>query len=104
MNAREVDPLDEIWRLTGGQGVDVALELVGLRQTVEQAVRSLGVFGRAVLAGIADQPFELGIQAGVGLSAVEQRHLVALVQRGLHQGAPQEARAAEDQELHFKPP
>ena len=53
------DPVAEIWRLTGGQGVDVALELVGLPQTVEQAVHSLGVFGRAVLVGIADQPFQL---------------------------------------------
>ena len=59
VNAGEVDPVDEIWRLTGGRGVDVALELVGLRQTIEQAVYSLGALGRAVLVGIADQPFEL---------------------------------------------
>lgn len=59
VNAREVDPVDEIWRLNDYQGVDVALELVGLRQTIEQAVHSLGVFGRAVLVGIAEQPFEL---------------------------------------------
>jgi len=59
VNAGEVDPVDEIWRLTRGQGVDVALELVGLRQTIEQAVHSLGVLGRAVLVGIADRPFQL---------------------------------------------
>jgi len=59
VNAEAADPVAEIRRLTDGQGVDVALELVGLRQTIEQAVHSLGVFGRAVLVGIADQPFEL---------------------------------------------
>ena len=59
VNAREVDPVDEIWRLTGGRGVDVTLELVGLRQTIKQSVHSLGVLGRAVLVGIADRPFEL---------------------------------------------
>jgi len=59
VNAGTADPVAEIRRLTGGQGVDAALELVGLRQTIEQAVRSLGVFGRAILVGIAEQPFEL---------------------------------------------
>jgi propanol-preferring alcohol dehydrogenase len=59
VNAKMADPVAEIHRLTGGQGVDVALELVGLPQTVEQAVHSLGVFGRAVLVGIAEHPFEL---------------------------------------------
>jgi propanol-preferring alcohol dehydrogenase len=59
VNARETDPVVEIRRLTGGQGVGAALELVGLPQTIEQAVRSLGVFGRTVLVGIAEHPFEL---------------------------------------------
>jgi len=59
VNAGTSDPVVEIGRLTGGQGVDVALELVGLPQTIEQAVHSLGVFGRAVLVGIAEHPFEL---------------------------------------------
>ncbi len=59
VNAQAADPVAEIKRLTDGQGVDVALELVGLRQTAEQAVQSLAVFGRAVMVGIAEQPFEV---------------------------------------------
>ena len=39
--------------------MDVALELIGLPQTMRQAVQSLAVFGRAVLVGITDKPFEL---------------------------------------------
>jgi 2-desacetyl-2-hydroxyethyl bacteriochlorophyllide A dehydrogenase len=54
--AAKSDPVLEIRRLTGRRGVDVALELAGLPETMEQAVQSLGVFGRAVMVGIGDKP------------------------------------------------
>jgi len=54
---READ--EEIRRLTGGRGVDVTLEVIGLQETMEQAVQSLAILGRAVLAGIADRPFQI---------------------------------------------
>ena len=57
IRATDQDPVDQIRRLTGGRGVDVALELIGLPLTMQEAVRSLAVFGRAVLAGIAETPF-----------------------------------------------
>jgi propanol-preferring alcohol dehydrogenase len=59
VNAAKVDPVGEIHRLTREKGVDVALELVGLPQTMRQAVQCLGVMGRAVIAGIGDQPLEI---------------------------------------------
>ena len=59
INARERDPLVEIGRLTHKRGVDVALELIGLPETMQQAVQSLAIFGRAVLVGIADRPLEI---------------------------------------------
>jgi D-arabinose 1-dehydrogenase-like Zn-dependent alcohol dehydrogenase len=59
VNARQADPVAEIRRVTGGKGVDVALELIGLPQTMRQAVQCLGVMGRAVIAGISDQPLEI---------------------------------------------
>jgi len=59
VNAREGDPVAAIRRLTDGRGVDVAIEVIGLRQTMEQAVRCLAVLGRAALAGISDKPFEI---------------------------------------------
>jgi propanol-preferring alcohol dehydrogenase len=59
VNARETDPVAEIRRLTGGRGVDVALELIGLPLTMKQAVQSLAVFGRAAIAGITERSFEL---------------------------------------------
>ena len=58
VNAAETDPVAEIKRLTGGRGVDVALELIGLPLTVRQCVESLTVFGRAVMVGLSDKPAE----------------------------------------------
>jgi 2-desacetyl-2-hydroxyethyl bacteriochlorophyllide A dehydrogenase len=59
VNARISDPVAEIQRLTQAKGVNVALELIGLPQTMQQAVRSLGVMGRAVIAGLSDQSLEI---------------------------------------------
>lgn len=59
VRAGQVDPAAEILRLTGGRGVDVSLELIGLPLTMRQAVQALGIQGRAVLAGITRTPFEV---------------------------------------------
>ena len=58
VNAAEVDPVSEIRRLTGGRGVDVALELIGLPLTIRQCIESLAVFGRAVMVGLSDKLVE----------------------------------------------
>lgn len=59
INAAQGDPVAEIKRLTRGRGVDVALELIGLPLTMQQAVRSLAIKGRALLVGITDKTFEV---------------------------------------------
>jgi 2-desacetyl-2-hydroxyethyl bacteriochlorophyllide A dehydrogenase len=59
VNAQQADPVDEIRRLTGSRGVDVALELIGLPLTMDQAFRSLAVFGRVAIAGLTDRTFEV---------------------------------------------
>jgi propanol-preferring alcohol dehydrogenase len=59
VNPKKCEPVAEIRRLSGGKGVDVALELIGLPQTMRQVVQSLAIFGRAVLVGITDKPFEI---------------------------------------------
>jgi threonine dehydrogenase-like Zn-dependent dehydrogenase len=41
INFREVDPVAEIMRLTGGRGVDVAIEALGIQQTFESCFRVL---------------------------------------------------------------
>jgi len=59
VNAAVCDPVAEIQRLTNQRGVDVALELIGLPQTIRQAVQSLAIFGRAVIVGITRHPVEI---------------------------------------------
>jgi propanol-preferring alcohol dehydrogenase len=59
VNAAEGNPVQKIKRLTDGRGVDVALELIGLPMTMQQAVRCLGIKGRAALAGITQESFAI---------------------------------------------
>jgi len=59
VDASAGNPVETLLQKTAGKGVDVSLEVIGLPQTMQQAVRCLGVFGRAALAGIADAPFEV---------------------------------------------
>jgi len=54
----------------------VALELIGLPVTMQQAVRCLGIQGRAALAGITERGFEVLPYTTEDLSAAER--LVAL--------------------------
>ena len=65
VNAAAGDPVAELKRLTGGRGVDVALELIGLPLTMQQAVKSLAIKGRALLVGITDKNFEIAPYAEV---------------------------------------
>jgi S-(hydroxymethyl)glutathione dehydrogenase/alcohol dehydrogenase len=67
INGQQQDPLETIWDLTQGQGVDYAVEAVGRRETMEAAFRAVRDHGGlCVLAGnvahgerIALDPFDL---------------------------------------------
>lgn len=87
------DPIKELYRLTKGEGVDVALELVGLPKTVGQAIESLALFGRAALVGLGDNPVEINSYKNlirkeaeiIGVSdhlTEEIPHLIELVRNG----------------------
>jgi propanol-preferring alcohol dehydrogenase len=62
--AATVDPVKEIAERTRG-GVDLALELIGLPQTMRQSVEMLGVQGRAVLVGLASEPLVVNTYGSV---------------------------------------
>jgi D-arabinose 1-dehydrogenase-like Zn-dependent alcohol dehydrogenase len=59
IDARVGDPVKLIHDHTAGRGVDVALELIGLPLTMQQAVRSLAKQGRAAIVGITEKNFEV---------------------------------------------
>lgn len=52
IDAAAGDPVEQIRKATGGKGVDVSIELVGSAITMGQAVRCLGVLGRAAIVGL----------------------------------------------------
>src|SRR5437667_7839988 len=52
IDAKAVDPVEQIKGATAGRGVDVALELIGSAKTMRQAVLCLGALGRAALVGL----------------------------------------------------
>jgi threonine dehydrogenase-like Zn-dependent dehydrogenase len=55
IDATAGDPVEQIREATDGKGVDVSIELVGSAITMGQAVRCLGVFGRAALVGLTTE-------------------------------------------------
>ena len=57
VNASAGNPVQQIQERSGGRGVDVALELVGLPETMRQAVQSLAILGRAALVGLTRETF-----------------------------------------------
>jgi D-arabinose 1-dehydrogenase-like Zn-dependent alcohol dehydrogenase len=52
IDATVADPVNQILEATGGKGVDISLELVGSGVTTGQAVRCLGILGRAAIVGL----------------------------------------------------
>ena len=58
IDATTSDPIDTIRRMTDG-GVDIALELVGSPEVMEQVVGSVGYGGRAIAVGITHGTFGL---------------------------------------------
>lgn len=59
IDASRTDVVEEILKLTKGRGVNVALEMIGLKKTMEQAIDSLGNLGRAVMVGMNQQPISI---------------------------------------------
>lgn len=52
VNFKEVDPVDEIMRITDGRGVDVAIEALGTQSTFESALRVLRPGGTLSSLGV----------------------------------------------------
>ena len=69
IDSSQVDPVEEIMRLTGGRGVDVAIEALGTQQTFEACLRVLRPGGTLSRLGVysTDLTIPLGpFAAGLG--------------------------------------
>lgn len=61
-----LDPTEEgvvarVWQLTGGLGLDVAVDLVGANRVLAQGDQCLGRHGRLVMVGLSPEPVGLGM-------------------------------------------
>lgn len=88
VNSREEDSVKRIKDLTGGCGVDVALECVGKNLTVSQCVESVRVGGRIVILGLGPNSIHIrpitafvrGEIELIGSSAFELKEVQQIVQ------------------------
>jgi threonine dehydrogenase-like Zn-dependent dehydrogenase len=60
LDASDPDVLGRVFALTGGQGLDLAVDLVGSNAVLVQAASSLGRSGRVLMIGLSLDPIELG--------------------------------------------
>jgi S-(hydroxymethyl)glutathione dehydrogenase/alcohol dehydrogenase len=67
VNASEVDPVTKVKELTGGRGVDVAFEVIGLAATIQQAMDMARRGGETVLVGVPRFDVNLSINANFGM-------------------------------------
>ena len=59
IHARQADAVTEIKCLTHNKGVDVAIEMIGLPQTMKQALQVAGVMARVVIVGLSNKTLEI---------------------------------------------
>src|SRR5262245_28902869 len=63
VNAANGDPVAQVQELTGGRGADVAFEVIGLKETVQQALSMARRGGQAIIVGVPkmEQTMEIPI-------------------------------------------
>ncbi len=59
VNSMNEDPVEKIRELTGGNGVDVAIEAIGLPKTYEQAFYARDLAGTVVLVGVPNPEMKI---------------------------------------------
>lgn len=87
LDPTEDDFVGKVRRATGGQGLDVALDLVGMNAVLKQASMCLGRRGRLLIVGLSAEKIELGPNVVFGVMAqsllghlgYDKRHLDTLV-------------------------
>jgi len=67
VNAGDGDPVSQVMELTEQRGVDVAFEVIGLKQTIEQTLMMTRRGGEAVLVGVPRMEVMLELPAFFGV-------------------------------------
>jgi 2-desacetyl-2-hydroxyethyl bacteriochlorophyllide A dehydrogenase len=93
INPKREKPTQKIKEMTGGMGVDLALEFIGLKETIEQAVGCVRGGGRTVVVGLGSENIsllppttfvrlELSLLGSYGSTTLEIQSVVDLVASG----------------------
>lgn len=93
IDARNGSPVTAVMEATGGRGVDVAAEFVGLKATIAQAIESISSGGRVVVSGLGAEPItvlpptifvrkELSLIGSYGFTKQTIEQLIELVANG----------------------
>lgn len=69
LDPTEPDVLDRIRALTGGRGLDLAVDLVGANAVLAQCVASLARAGRALMVGLSLEEMHLGPGVALGIQS-----------------------------------
>lgn len=93
INPKKEKPIDKIKKVTGGMGVDLAIEFIGLKETIEQAIGCIRVGGKVVVVGLGSQNIslppptsfvrkELSLLGSYGSTTLDIQQVVDLVASG----------------------
>lgn len=93
INPKRENPIQKIREMTGGIGVDLALEFIGIKDAIEQAVTSIRIGGRVVVVGLGPETIslpppttfvrtELTLLGSYGSTTGEMQSLIDLVAAG----------------------
>jgi 2-desacetyl-2-hydroxyethyl bacteriochlorophyllide A dehydrogenase len=93
IDPRKYSPVKKIKEMSGGIGVDLALEFIGLRETIEQAMGCIRVGGRVVVVGLGPEIIslpppttfvrtELSLLGSYGSTTSEIQNVIDLVASG----------------------
>jgi S-(hydroxymethyl)glutathione dehydrogenase/alcohol dehydrogenase len=72
VNASQGDPVSKVMEMTEQRGVDVAFEVIGLQQTIEQTITLARRGGQAILVGVPRMDVMVTIPAFLGLVLQEK--------------------------------
>ena len=67
VNAGQADPVGQVMALTGQRGADVAFEVIGLQQTIDQTIAMTRRGGQAILVGVPRMEAMVQVPAFLGL-------------------------------------
>jgi S-(hydroxymethyl)glutathione dehydrogenase/alcohol dehydrogenase len=72
VNASQTDPVGQVMEMTGQRGADVAFEVIGLQQTIDQTITMVRRGGQAILVGVPKMDAMVSVPAFFGVVLAEK--------------------------------